>query len=507
MALTTSLSSSVVQTIIRDTLFLIPSIAPQSTFPEDQFASLGGSTVDFSPNSSIGMIISRIDGALSDDSSDDDVQSALGDDVVQSDLHDITVPLAQLTSNVYGMLRNNISVQADDLVEKITANLQALDARSPDQAAREDKLTFVNWGALNDPSVVIAITNVCYNEAKAFVPGQEIQKYYIDGCLAAASRFAPPAVSGSDNQAALAKSLEDFTATDDTPAPAAPSPNAYVATNNSVYLGLLTEVKNKIYAGGKSLVSAINRVNALYQDVQKYQTALSDSDTAPTSLVTGTSQLVIGVALLLGALQAARQTIYADTLFFGVDDDGTILVNSDNVPLYESKGYTCENLVTVFRFMQAKGYTISLRGVSLATALQLTDGAVTTEANNLADLAERADIETQQLFQKTITQVVGQWAAGFVASNTPTVTQEDIAKQLTLLPIQAVKTETPLGDLIMNFILFVYNNPALTAMDGFMREAIGGDRLCCDLDASVARTSALGQFIYWLIAQPKYLAS
>lgn len=503
MADMTALSTPVIQSIILDTLFLIPSIAPQSTIPADQFSGLIADDITFAPNSSVGMIVSRV--ASSIDSDEDDVSAAIGsNDLVQSDIHDVAVPLAQVTSNVYGMLRNNISVQADDLVTKIMANLQDLEARSPSQAAAEDNIVFVNWGALSDPATVIAISNVCYNEAKAFVPGQEMQKYYIDGCLAAASRFAPPVVAGSANQAALAKSLEDLAS--DTPV-TTPTPNAYIATNNSIYLGLLNDVKNKIYAGGKSLVSAIDQVNSLYQDIQKYQSAVSDNDAAPSALATSTNQVVIGVALLLGALQAARQTIYSDTLFFGVNDVGAILVNSDNVPLYESKGYTCANMVTVYRFMQSRGYSQSLRGISLGQALQLTDTAVTTESDNLADLAERADIETQQLFQKTITQVVGQWVTGYLASTTPSVSRADIDKQLTLLPIQAVKTETPLGDLIMNFILYVYNNPALTAMDGFLRASIGGDRVCCDIDTSIARTTALAQFIYWLITQPKYLAS
>lgn len=507
------ITKATIATLVSDTLRLVPSIAPITTFPKDNFKSVTESlSVTFAPNSVFGELVDVADRSLvstenlSDDVVFDSVATTLNTDLrVQDDLQALTTSLANTTSQTYRIVTKQIAPQADALVKSVTEKLTALESRSPDQAAGEDKLQMVNWGLLSDPQFVSIVANLAYQESKTFVPGRDYQPYYVDGCLAAASRFSPKLIGDKDVRDATIHALETLTGKP------LSTQTRFLIVSNANYNPLLNDIKAKIKNGGAQVVAAAESLSTSYEELRDVQAAIMSSDKSDTispTALENVSNTLIGLTLALGAVEAARNVFFGNTVFFGKNENGAILVNEDQSASLENLGLTNTDLVTTYQFLEKNKFAKTSKGYGADLVKSRYAQAKREATASATEALERAEIESQQLYQKTIAAALESWTADYINANINllTVSQEELAKMRTLLPIKAVKSSAPLGDLVMDYMLKVYGVPALEAMDTFLRESLSSDRSADELTVSAGRTMALGKFISWFVTQPKYLA-
>lgn len=506
------ITKATIAALVSDTLRLIPSIAPESTFPEDNFRSATESlSVEFAHNNTFGELVDVSDRVIAGTESlaDGDTYSSVAtvlttDPRVQDEMRALTTRLADMTSQTYNVVTKQIAPQADQLVQSITDRLDVLESRSPDQAAREDKLHMVNWGILSDPQLVGIITNVAYQEAKAFVPGRDYQPYYVDSCLAAASRFAPKSVGDKDARDATISSLEQLVGIKLSPQ------TRYMVTSTANYLPLLNDIKAKIKNGGGQVVSAVEALSTSYEELRKVQEAIMSSDKKDTLspvALENVSNALIGLTLALGSVEAARHSVYGKTVFFGKDENGAILVNEDQAPALENMGLSNTDLVNTYQFLEKNRFAKTSKGF-MTDLVQARAGQAKREAEQSSlEALERADIESQQIYQRVIAGALEKWTNDYISKNASSLTHsvESLRKMRTILSIKAVKEDKPLGDLIMGYMIDTYGSPALEAMDHYLRESLEGGREFDELSVSKGRTQALGKFITWIVTQPKYL--
>lgn len=497
MAYTTS--QVVAGLIVKDALSLIPSLAPADTFSQEKLDQLLGEfSGKYKPNSTFGLLTSRLEEPACQalESLGTEPEFIAANERFQEEARSVSSKVAKLTSDLYGLLTTTAVPAAEGMVTKIMENLQALEARTPDQVAVEDKLVMYNWGALAEPANVIAITNTCLNEANAFIPGRDVEEYHINGCISAASQYVPEKVL----------SREGFTAINNTLADGAEIPNtvAYFVTSPATFNHYIATTKDRLTGSGESLVGCVTELSLIYDNLNLCQKAIESLDTFSPALAAQISSAKTAATLLLGAAQAARQTRFEKSLYLGESTEG-LIVNDDLTASFESHGYTPKDLVTTYRHLRAKKFMPPKTGFQIDLALAQAAPAKKKFEEDVAAREELADIEAQQQFQRVVRQVVGEWNTEYKSvesvADLPVPTQQAI----NTVSIEAVREDASLGDTILKHVIAQYDRPDLTLMDKMLRAELGNDRSFTDLEVSTGRTRALESFVYSLVTRPKYL--
>ncbi len=486
-----ALSGLVLGTLLKRMLGYLPSISSDVDIDALVDSTIGEfPAFSFLANCDLGMLVDRITRSdvsanLTSDSLVEFYQAVIQeDDYADNELNQLAYKLAELTITTYGLLKNNVATQVDQLAVQID---QETEEKLLDDPLTLPEIFIQNWGRLADESYRIKVMQSCRMYANIFEENRPIRGYYSSSALAAANTQSANSIDESLKTEALpviADALDD-TVTD---------------KNKQLYSSCLLNswgIRNLV-AIAQSAMDNGEEFNQLSLYLNEFETVL-DTLSAKTTDGSLSETLAVWFAhqldqyktvcyLINGAILTQLIVLLPETLII-TNDANQIVVNGFALPAFEQAGGTLEQ-IQVFGFYATSnelvtpnwGWRTSRVRDMVATA---QDDLINTRNKTMQNL----ELDNTVLLRTVTGNALQSWFNYQNTTNNKGLNQQIFNRSVDTVLTRVAQPDRAIGDLLTDFVVNVYNAPFLSELKNNLRDNLA--KVNADQDGQTTSTAVV----------------